>query len=160
MATEDKLVIGIAWDKEAPNLKPTVLRDLLVIAAELDCPFVEIVAPLDPQETAWCSELLRSVGLTEVKGKSPAILRLYIVEEEIETPDYVEDIIRKVLKQETAPGKFTHGTEDTYYPSLDRASDHRRVGPGLSIDFNKAPPRQQGMQPAQLPINYWQTPFI
>ena len=151
--------IGLAWDRNSPNLKAAILNDLLKIKDGLSNAQVELMPP-EGDDGLWVEPLLKLAELPIVKGSKPTTWCVYIVEEEVVLPDYAEDIVRKSLRIEKAPPRLMKPDVDKY-PSLHRQSDERVVPPGLSLHLNKMPPRPgTGNQPYSTPANYWLSPFV
>lgn len=151
-------VIGIAWDKSSPNLKAAMLADLMKIKDGFPNAQVEFLAP-PGDDGLWVSTLSSYANLPMVKGKKPEVWRVYVVEDEVLLPDYAVEIIRKNLTPDKSRGIPLIPNAEKY-PSLERQSDLRVVPPGLSLNLNKIPPRQNKNAPYTMPMNYWMSPFI
>ena len=144
--------IGLAWDKDSPNLKAAMLQDMMKIKDGFPDAQIELQPPEGWNDLTMIEGLAGYVELPIVKGREPTTWCVYVVDEEVALPDYAEEIIRKPLTMPVSRGIPLVPNEEKY-PTLERQSDMRVVPPGVSLDLNKMPPRQNKDQPYQIPQN-------
>ena len=155
-------VLGIAWEVYTPELKGILVRDLLSFKGLWPDLALELCSSQDELEKAkeWLQPVLNLTDIKIVNGKDPSVWKVYFYKDEPQLPPYASNIFRKnmLTPHQRKKAKLLKGAER--YPSLYRASDHRMVPPGMSININKIPPRRNQNAPYTLPMNYFYSPFL